>query len=145
MTEFKRVFIDTAPFIYLLEQHPVYALTTMRLFEHFLASETEMFSSSITIEEYLIGPYRRGNREQAARFMAFLHDCDITIHMIDEETAQRAAQIRTDYRNFKAMDALQLASACSEACDLFLTNDKQLLQFHDVKCMTLDTFGVTSL
>lgn len=44
----------------------------------------------------------------------------------------------TDYKGFKAMDALQLAIACLEKCDLFLTNDKQLRQFEEIKCITVD-------
>jgi len=36
------------------------------------------------------------------------------------------------------MDALQLATACVIGCDLFLTNDKQLRQFREIKCITLD-------
>lgn len=36
------------------------------------------------------------------------------------------------------MDALQLAVACITGCDLFLTNDKQLKQFADIKCITVE-------
>lgn len=36
------------------------------------------------------------------------------------------------------MDALQLAVACFAECDLFLTNDKQLRQFEEVNCITVD-------
>ncbi len=36
------------------------------------------------------------------------------------------------------MDALQLAAACLSKCDLFLTNDKQLKQFKDINCVTVD-------
>ncbi len=35
------------------------------------------------------------------------------------------------------MDALQLATACIMGCDLFLTNDKQLRQFKEIKCVTV--------
>lgn len=36
------------------------------------------------------------------------------------------------------MDALQLAVACQSKCDLFLTNDKQLKQFKEITCITVD-------
>ena len=39
---------------------------------------------------------------------------------------------------FKSMDALQLAAATLTGCDLFLTNDKQLKQFADIRCITVD-------
>lgn len=38
------------------------------------------------------------------------------------------------------MDCLQLATACVQQCDLFLTNDKQLRQFGELKCMVIDDF-----
>ena len=52
-------------------------------------------------------------------------------------TLTKAAQIRAEYKGFKAMDALQIATACLSGCDLFLTNDKQLKQFKEVKCITV--------
>ncbi len=36
------------------------------------------------------------------------------------------------------MDALQLAAACVLGCDLFLTNDKQLRQFKELRCITVE-------
>lgn len=36
------------------------------------------------------------------------------------------------------MDALQLAVACLSKCDLVLTNDKQLKQFDEIKCLTVE-------
>ena len=36
------------------------------------------------------------------------------------------------------MDSLQLAATCLTGCDLFLTNDKQLRQFQEIKCITVD-------
>lgn len=36
------------------------------------------------------------------------------------------------------MDAIQLPVACFTKCDLFLTNDKQLRQFKELKCITVD-------
>lgn len=57
---------------------------------------------------------------------------------INREIAKKAAQIRAEYKGFKAMDALQLAAACLSKCDLFLTNDKQLGQFKEMKCLTVE-------
>ena len=57
---------------------------------------------------------------------------------ISQEIANKASQIRAEYKGFKAMDAIQLATACIMGCDLFLTNDKQLRQFKEIKCITVD-------
>ena len=63
---------------------------------------------------------------------------DIKIKSIDRKIAEKAAKIRAEYRFFKTMDALQLATACIAGCDLFLTNDKQLRQFGEIKCITVE-------
>ncbi len=36
------------------------------------------------------------------------------------------------------MDSLQLAVAVLHDCDLFLTNDKQLKQFKEMSCITVE-------
>lgn len=140
MTEFNKVFIDTAPFIYLLDNDPNYVSTAMAVFERLLDSEKNLVSSVITCEEYLIAPYRTNNLKKIEAFSSFIFDCGIEIRVIDEETAMKAARIRAAYQGFKSMDALQLAAACLSGCDLFLTNDKQLLRFHEIQCVTLDQF-----
>lgn len=71
-------------------------------------------------------------------FMLFIEGMDIELRSIDKEIAGKAARIRTEFKFFKTMDALQLATACLSGCDLFLTNDKQLKQFKEVKCITVE-------
>lgn len=58
--------------------------------------------------------------------------------LIDFDTAKKAAQIRAEYKDFKTIDCLQLATACIQECDLFLTNDKQLCLFKEIKCAIID-------
>ena len=52
--------------------------------------------------------------------------------------AETAAQIRAKYSGIKAMDALQLASAITSGCDVFLTNDKQLRQVNEIQVLLVD-------
>ena len=99
-----------------------------------------IITSAITCTEYLTYPYRTGNTEKINVFFEFLMDCDISIYAIDIETAKKAAQIRAEYRDFKTMDCLQLATVYIQGCDLFLTNDKQLRQFNEMKCVIVDEF-----
>ena len=97
-----------------------------------------MATSVITCTEYLTFPYRNNNREKVEAFFEFITDCDIPLYSVDIEIAKKASRIRAEYGNFKAMDALQLASACIKGCDLFLTNDKQLKQFEGIRCVTVE-------
>lgn len=83
-------------------------------------------------------PYRMKNFEYIESFDRLVHVLDIDIMNISNRIADKAARIRAEYKGFKAMDALQHASACLTGCDLFLTNDKQLRQFTDIRWITME-------
>ena len=85
----------------------------------------------------MIYPYQQNNLKLINAFYAFVDGMDIEIKSIDKTIAEKAAQIRAEYKFFKTMDALQLATACLSECDLFLTNDKQLKQFKEINCITV--------
>ena len=140
MTEYKKIFLDTTPIIYFLDADINFAEKVEQIFERFIEKKCPMATSAITCTEYLTYPYRTGNREKINVFFEFLTDCNVQIHPIDINIAKKAAQIRAKYKDFKTMDCLQLATACLQQCDLFLTNDKQLCQFDGLKCMVIDDF-----
>lgn len=138
MTEYKNIFLDTAPIIYLLDETVNYSEKLVNIFTYILDNEIPMLTSTITCAEYLTYPYRTKNTDKVTAFFDFLRDCNIKAYPIDIEIAKKAAEIRANYKDFKSMDCLQLATACITDCDLFLTNDKQLLQFKDLKCVIVD-------
>lgn len=55
------------------------------------------------------------------------------------------AKIWARYKDFKTMDCLQLATACLVECDLFLTNDRQLRQFYEMKCSTIEEIEIEDI
>ncbi len=138
MTGYKRVFLDTAPLIYLLDNDANYIKKVKGIFEELLREDIPMISSVITCEEYLVIPFRTDNQEKIAAFYEFVSDCGIVLKNIDRVIAQKAARIRAKYPYFKGMDALQLAVACISGCDIMLTNDKQLKQFQEIRCVTVE-------
>ncbi len=140
MTEYKKIFLDTTPITYFLDEDINFGEKVEHLFEEFIEKKCPMATSTITCTEYLTYPYRTGNTEKINVFFEFLTDCNVQIHPIDISIAKKAAQIRARYKDFKTMDCLQLATACLQQCDLFLTNDKQLRQFDELKCMVIDDF-----
>lgn len=95
-------------------------------------------TSSITVEEYCVFPYSRNEINLIEKFYAFFQDMGIRIIEVAQKIADRAARIRAKYQSFRAMDALQLATARIQNCQLFLTNDKQLKQFQERTCMILE-------
>lgn len=138
MTEYNKVFLDTTPIIYFLDSDVNFGEKTRCVLEEILEEEKQIVTSTITCTEYLTFPYRTNNMEKVNAFFEFVADCDITLHSVDTEIANKAARIRAEYKDFKTMDALQLASACVQGCDLFLTNDKQLRQFKEIRCVTVE-------
>ena len=90
------------------------------------------------MEEYFVFPYRNKSYSYIDMFNRLIETTNMEIVEINQEIAKKAAQIRAEYKEFKAMDALQLATACLSGCDLFLTNDKQLKQFKEIKCITVE-------
>ncbi|MBQ9575105.1 MAG: PIN domain-containing protein [Synergistaceae bacterium] len=137
MTGIERLFLDTAPLIYFLDDDENYAEKMRHIFYDALVGGVKLITSAITVTEYLTYPCRTGNIEKINAFFEFINDAGIEAMPIDTETAVKAAQIRADYPHFKTMDALQLASACVNYCDIFLTNDKQLCRFSEIKCVHL--------
>lgn len=141
MTEYNKVFLDTTPIIYFLDEDVNFGNKVESILSEILENEIEMLTSTITCMEYLTYPYKTGNTEKVDAFFDFIVDCNIPLYAVDEEVAKKAARIRAGYKAFKAMDALQLATACITGCDLFLTNDKQLRQFGEIKCITVEELG----
>ncbi len=136
MTDFRKVFLDTSPVVYYLECNELYYLNMKKFWKEY--GECDYVTSAVTVTEYLTYPYQQNNLKLINAFYAFVNGMDIEIKSIDKTIADKAAQIRAGYKFFKTMDALQLATACMSGCDLFLTNDKQLRQFREIKCITVD-------
>ena len=139
MTGFK-YFVDTAPYIYCLEGEKTADLTKKAkcFFKGEFANGSRFVTSTITFEEYLVHPYKDKDEACVSRFYGFIKSTETTVAHIDEKIADRASRIRAEYTSFRAMDALQLATACETGCDTFLTNDKRLRQFKDVKVLLVE-------
>lgn len=138
MTEFKRVFVDTAPIIYYLENSSLYMASIKKFFIKCIEENIQIVTSAITVEEYLVFPYSSRKMEFADNFKRFIQYMNIEVVDIDSKIAEHGAKIRGQYKNFKAMDALQIATAIVRGCDMFFTNDKQLRQEKEIPCMTMD-------
>lgn len=138
MTEYRKVFVDTAPLIYLLEQNPFYYARLEKAFSSWYEAGAEVITSAITVEEYCVFPYRQNRADLIEKFEQFLADFGIEVLTVDVEIAKQAAKIRSQYPAFKAMDSIQIAAAQQYGCDCFLTNDKQLRQYTILNCLIVD-------
>lgn len=136
MTDFKKVFFDTAPFIYYLEDDGVFYEKAEKLFTE--NREADFVTSTVTVGEYLTGAFKKNDEQNASDFKNVIADYYFDVVPISWEIAEEAARIRAKYSGFKMMDSLQLATAKIKGCDAFISNDLQLKQYEDVMVIVVD-------
>ena len=133
MIEYNKVFIDTSPFIYYLENNPSYVERLKTFFADCLKNKIVLVTSTITLEEYLVYPFKNNDNKMIENFLSFLSAVNIKIVNIDNRIAVNAARIRGKYDGIKGMDAIQISVCGIEDCDVFLTNDKQLKKVDEIE------------
>ena len=138
--EYKNVFFDTPPYIYLLDYSDQFRPYAKNIFEHCISNGNRMMTSVVTTEEFCVKPYRDNDLKLVEDFKQFLSDTNTQVIHIDEIIADQAAKLRAHYTGFKAMDSIQLAAAIVYDCDVFVTNDKQLKQ-----CTALDVMIISEM
>ncbi len=135
-----KLFIDTSPFIYLVESHETYSQQVSDLFLTSIGRNDQLVTSVITWMEFGVMPKKTGRLDLIARYQDLLDRLGIPLVHVNQAVADKAAALRAKYDFLKAMDALQLAVAIESDCDRFITNDKGLLRFQELHVLTLDQF-----
>ena len=93
------VAVDTAVFIYLLEEHPTFLGAVRPLFVAATRGELELVTSAITLLEVLVIPYRASNVALATRYEALLAGSrGLRLVDVDRPQLRTAAQLRALYR-----------------------------------------------
>jgi predicted nucleic acid-binding protein len=119
--------IDTAPFIYFIEEHPAFLKVLDELFELIDSGKVTAVTSGITLLEVLVMPLRAGNRPLAERYRELLtRSRGLELVPVDEAVLVAAAQLRAAYQRLRTPDALQLGTALVTGCTTFVTNDREL-------------------
>lgn len=142
MKDSKKVFFDTNPVIYFIEDETDFGKKMVKFMDDY--AESAFVTSAVTVVEYLTGSFRNNDSEQAAGFRDMISDYGFEVVSIDWDVAEEAARIRGKYKGFKTMDSLQLAAAKISGCDLFISNDKQLKQYEEVEVLIVDEMSVPS-
>jgi len=136
----QRIFLDSCIWIYFLEGHSKYGPFVKKMMQQIEEGKVRGIISALTFTEILTGPFRKGNDLLVHEYYTllslfpYLEKRDITI-----DIAVDAARIRGSY-NLAAPDSLLLASALQSSADAFLTNDRKLLRFTEIKILLLDDF-----
>jgi predicted nucleic acid-binding protein len=129
------VFIDTAPFIYLIERHPRYHPIIRPVFESLSVGSFVGATSVLTLLEVLVQPLRNGRADLAREYRSILTESSgIRLMPVTAEVAEMAADLRARH-GIRVADAIQAAAGISYNCAVFITNDarlKCLNEFSDV-------------
>ncbi len=119
--------LDTAVFIYWIEDHPTYAPALEAVFRAADAGLLQLFTSALSLLEVLVIPYRSGNQALAERYDAFLTGSrGLQVVEIDHGQLRAAAKLRAVFPSIRTPDALQIGAALVAGCHAFLTNDREL-------------------
>ena len=119
----RRIALDTSIFIYELEATPRYAALTTPIFSWIEGSRHSAVTSTITMAELLVQPYRDGNQDRVNQFYGLLTTYPHLEWIApDLEIADLAARFRALY-GMRIPDALHAATAAGRQATAFVTND----------------------
>ena len=120
------VALDTSVFIYFIEEEPRFLPHILPLFEQADRGSRILVTSTLTLLEVLVVPYRAGARQLAERYEQLLtRGRGVRLVDITRDQLRAAAQLRAA-TGARTADALQLVSALSTGCKAFVTNDRRL-------------------
>jgi predicted nucleic acid-binding protein len=133
-----RTALDTSIFIYQLEANPRYVPFTNPLFSWLERSGSSAVTSSITMTELLVRPYRDQDEQRVNEFYALLStypNLEWIAPTLD--IADRAARIRAQHR-LRTPDALQAATAIHTHATGMITNDPAFERVAEFETLVLD-------
>lgn len=121
------VALDTACFIYFIEEHPRYLAALEPIFAAVAAGRMQVVTSALTLLEVLVVPYRAGDDGLADRYEQLLtRSRGLRVVDLDRTQLRAAAQLRAVHARLRTPDALQMAAALSARCVALVTNDREL-------------------
>lgn len=138
----QRLYIETAPFIYYIEEHPAYITQMDAIMEVVESKPIEVFSSVITLTEVLYQPVKMGNRKLEQEYRDILvNSGSYRLIPVNLQIAESAADLRVRH-GLRTPDALHVASAIHARCDAFLTNDMGIKRVNEIPVYILDELRV---
>lgn len=112
--------------IYFLEGVEPYNLLAEEIFQNIIDENIRGFLSVISITEFIAKPLIDERETDIEGFKQFLSTLPIQVLELNYEIAERAGKLRSQYPSVPTPDALIVATALENDCDVFVTNDKRL-------------------
>ena len=135
-----RICIDTAPFIYFIEKDPKYLDILRPIFAEIDAGKIDALTSTITLLEVLVLPFKTKNESLAEKYREILLYAEgLTTFEIFHEVSELSSKLRAKY-SIRTPDAIQIAVGIIYGADTFLTNDSDLKKVNDINVLILEDF-----
>jgi len=134
----RRIALDTSVFIYQLETNARYLPLTGRVFAWLEQPDSKAVTSTITMTELLVAPYRASDEQRADAFYGLLSTYpNLDWIAPDLEIADLAARLRAAHR-LKTPDALQAATVLHSGASGLITNDPAFERVGSFETLVLD-------
>ena len=134
----ERIGLDTNVFIYFLENHPRYGSWCASLFDRIERGHNPAVTSTVTLLELLVQPYREQKEELVQKIFALTSTYPkLEWVPVTTDVADRAAELRARYR-LSTPDAIQLSTAIGHKVTRFYGNDRSLLRVKEIECHLVD-------
>jgi len=134
----RRIALDTSVFIYQLEANARYLALTDHIFSWIERPGGKAVTSTITMTELLVQPYRVADQQQADEFYVLLSTYpNLEWIAPNLEIADRAAKLRA-LHGLRTPDALHAATAIHAGATGLVTNDPVFQRMKDFETLLLD-------
>lgn len=129
--------LDTAPFVYYIEERQPYLAILEKIFEHIDRGGLMAVTSALTLLEVTVVPFRLNNFALANQYEALLtRSRGLICRELDRPLMLAAARLRA-VTQMKTPDAIQVAAALASEASIFLTNDRRLPTVPGLKVVQL--------
>ena len=125
------VYCDSMILIYYLEHAGPFQLRAAGRLAALRSAGDEVVVSDLTRLECRVAPIRVGDTAMLAKYDAFFSLADLRRAPLTTAVYDRATLIRAQH-GFRTLDAIHLAAAVEQGCDVFLTNDSRLHGFRGI-------------
>ena len=131
----QRIYLDANLFVYAVEQVSPFALGVEGLFHAADQGEVTLVTSLLTLPETLVMPYRKADDILVMMYHELFTLPPPGLHVVplSAQILEHAARLRATEFSLKLPDAIHLATALSEQCDLVVTNDRRLKTITSVR------------
>jgi predicted nucleic acid-binding protein len=134
----RKVGLDTSVFIYQVEESEKYFQLTDPIFTWLEGPRSAAVTSTITLLELLVQPYRSGDIDRVNKFYALLSTFP-HLQWIGPtlDIADRGARLRADH-HLRTPDAIQAATALCAGATGFVSNDTAFQRVAGLEVLVLD-------